>query len=186
MKQASQVTQGSDALRKMALGAIWYQSPTILASHLLVHVFPFGGAACLLHFALFTAKRIGGNCNFESLARTRAIIAGSTSKRPQVLRILFYGQSITSPRWTDLAVEHLRKTYPNTLFDVRNMAIGGFGSVLLERTVERDIAEFYPDLIVFHFSAITKRMSVLCGTYVLKRPPKLYFSRPRNTASIAH
>jgi hypothetical protein len=88
--------------------------------------------------------------NLESLARTRAIIAGSTSKRPQVLRILFYGQSITSPRWTDLAVEHLRKTYPNTLFDVRNMAIGGFSSVLLERAVERDIAEFYPDLIVFH------------------------------------
>ena len=84
------------------------------------------------------------------LARSIDIIRGSTAGRPAVLRVLFYGQSITSTRWTDLATAHLRATYPNTRFVVRNMAIGGFAAPLLERTVARDVAEFYPDLIVFH------------------------------------
>lgn len=84
------------------------------------------------------------------LARTLSIIHGSTKERPQVLRVLFYGQSITSPRWTDLAADHLQRTYPNTNFVFRNMAIGGFSAKQLERTVERDVTDFYPDLIVFH------------------------------------
>ena len=84
------------------------------------------------------------------LARSLGIIRGSTPERPAVLRVLFYGQSITSTRWTDPATAHLRATYPNTRFVVRNMAIGGFAAPLLERTVARDVAEFYPDLIVFH------------------------------------
>jgi hypothetical protein len=86
----------------------------------------------------------------DPLAQTASIIARSTRENPQILRILFYGQSITSPNWTDLAAAHLRKTYPNTRFEIRNMALGGFASQLLERTVERDLSEFYPDLVVFH------------------------------------
>jgi hypothetical protein len=86
----------------------------------------------------------------QPLARTRSIIAGSTASDPKVLKILFYGQSITSPKWTDPAGEYLRRKYPNTRFLIRNMAIGGFSAPLLERTTERDVSDFYPDLIVFH------------------------------------
>src|SRR5215831_18905530 len=41
------------------------------------------------------------------LARSLAIVRESTAARPQVLRVLFYGQSTTSPHWTNLAHEHL-------------------------------------------------------------------------------
>lgn len=86
----------------------------------------------------------------QRLARTLSIVARGTSEHPQVLRILFYGQSITSNNWIDPAIAQLGQAYPNVRFDVRNMAIGGFDAVLLERTAERDLAEFYPDLVVFH------------------------------------
>jgi hypothetical protein len=84
------------------------------------------------------------------LARSLAIIHESTSAQPQALRVLFYGQSMTSAHWTDLAAEHLRRTYPHTQFVVRNMAIGGFSAKQLERTVERDVTDLYPDLVIFH------------------------------------
>src|SRR5258708_8542343 len=86
----------------------------------------------------------------QRLAHTLSIIVRSTSEHPQVLRILFYGQSITSNNWIEPAIAQLRQTSPHTRFDVRNMAIGGFDAGLLERTAERDLAEFYPDLVVFH------------------------------------
>jgi hypothetical protein len=90
----------------------------------------------------------GGTAN--RLAHALSVVRTSTATSRQVLRILFYGQSITSTKWTDLSVDHLKKTYPNTEFVARNMAIGGFDATQLERTVERDLAEFYPDLVVFH------------------------------------
>jgi hypothetical protein len=91
-----------------------------------------------------------GDSTSARLARSLGIVRNSTAAQPQVLRVLFYGQSMTSPHWTDAATEHLRRTYPQTKFVVRNMAIGGFDAKRLERTVERDVADFYPDLLVFH------------------------------------
>jgi hypothetical protein len=91
-----------------------------------------------------------GDTTSARLARTLAIVRASTVAQPQVLRVLFYGQSMTSPHWTNLAHEHLSRTYPHTQFVVRNMAVGGFSSALLERTVERDVTDFYPDLLIFH------------------------------------
>ncbi|WP_375427116.1 SGNH/GDSL hydrolase family protein [uncultured Sphingomonas sp.] len=84
------------------------------------------------------------------LARTLDIVRTATPSDPKVLKLLFYGQSITSTKWTDRAVAHLARRYPDTRFVARNMAIGGFSAKLLERTAGRDVAEFYPDLIVFH------------------------------------
>jgi hypothetical protein len=91
-----------------------------------------------------------GDGTSARLARSLAIVRASTAAQPQVLRVLFYGQSLTSPHWTDLAQEHLRRTYLRTQFVVRNMAIGGFSAKQLERTVERDVTDFYPDLLIFH------------------------------------
>ena len=86
----------------------------------------------------------------QRLARSLAIVRTSTPAEPKVLRVLFYGQSITSPKWTEPAMAAIAARYPDTRFVVRNMGIGGFGATLLERTTARDIGEFYPDLIVFH------------------------------------
>jgi hypothetical protein len=91
-----------------------------------------------------------GESTSARLARSLAIVHAGIDGKPQVLRVLFYGQSMTSPHWTDLAAEHLRQTYPHTQFVFRNMALGGFSAKELERTVERDVTDIYPDLIIFH------------------------------------
>ena len=86
----------------------------------------------------------------KAIARSLSIVGIANPENPKVLRVLFYGQSISSTHWTDQAINNLRAAYPNVTFDSRNLALGGFDSGKLERTTERDIAEFYPDLIVFH------------------------------------
>ncbi len=83
-------------------------------------------------------------------ARSLSIMHSATAAHPRVLKILFYGQSISSPKWTDQAMVKLRNAYPNVAFDVQNLALGGWDSQLLERAALRDVTEFYPDLLVFH------------------------------------
>ena len=86
----------------------------------------------------------------QKLARSLGIIRTSTPTGRKVLKVLFYGQSITASGWPNIVVAHWHQKYPNTIFVVENRALGGFSSELLERTTAQDIAEFYPDLIVFH------------------------------------
>ena len=86
----------------------------------------------------------------QTLARTLGILRTGTPTDPKVLKVLFYGQSITKSGWDQITLTHWHTTYPNTVFVAKNMALGGFGSVMLSRTDARDIQEFYPDLIVFH------------------------------------
>jgi hypothetical protein len=86
----------------------------------------------------------------QKLARTLEIIRSSSPNNRKVLKVLFYGQSITRSGWHESVVEHWRQVYPNTVFVVQNRALGGFPSQALVRTTEQDIAAFYPDLIVFH------------------------------------
>jgi hypothetical protein len=109
-------------------------------------------AVAIAVFAYRPSAEMGlaGSITSRRLARTLSIVGNGTSEHPQVLRILFYGQSITSNNWIEPAVAQLRRIYPHIRFDVHNMAIGGFDSSLLEHTAKRDLAEFYPDLIVFH------------------------------------
>lgn len=86
----------------------------------------------------------------QKVARTLEIIRTSTPTNHKVLKVLFYGQSITQSGWVNGVIAHWRKRYPNTVFEVENRAIGGFASQNLVRTAEQDIAAFYPDLIIFH------------------------------------
>ncbi len=86
----------------------------------------------------------------QKIARTLEIIRTSTSTNHKVLKVLFYGQSITRSGWHNAVVAHWHEKYPNTVFVVENRAIGGFASQYLVRTTEQDIAAFYPDLIIFH------------------------------------
>lgn len=86
----------------------------------------------------------------QAIGRSLSIIRSATPEKPQVLKILFYGQSISTPKWTDQAIATLRARYPNVSFDYRNLALGGWSAILLEQAVARDVEEVYPDLIVFH------------------------------------
>src|SRR5271170_2617303 len=86
----------------------------------------------------------------QKVARTLEIIRTSTPTNHKVLKVLFYGQSITRSGWHNAVVAHWREMYPDTVFVVENRALGGFASQYLVRTTEQDIAAFYPDLIIFH------------------------------------
>jgi hypothetical protein len=86
----------------------------------------------------------------QKMARTLGIIRTSTPTNHKVLKVLFYGQSITRSGWHNAVVAHWHEKYPNTVFVVENRALGGFASQVLVRTTEQDIAAFYPDLIIFH------------------------------------
>jgi hypothetical protein len=86
----------------------------------------------------------------QKIARSLGIIRTSTPANHNILKVLFYGQSITRSGWDEAVVEHWHRRYPNTVFVVQNRALGGFASPQLLRTTEQDIAAFYPDLIIFH------------------------------------
>lgn len=86
----------------------------------------------------------------QKIARSLEIIRTSTPADHKVLKVLFYGQSITRSGWDKAVIDHWHQKYPNTVFVVQNRALGGFASPMLLRTTEQDIAAFYPDLIVFH------------------------------------
>ena len=86
----------------------------------------------------------------QKIARTLSIIRSSTPTDRKVLKVLFYGQSITRSGWDKIVIDHWHQQYPNTVFVVQNRALGGFPSQALVRATEQDIAAFYPDLIIFH------------------------------------
>jgi hypothetical protein len=86
----------------------------------------------------------------QKIARSLEIIRTSTPEDRKILKVLFYGQSITRSGWDKAVIEHWHQKYPNTVFVVENRALGGFASQALERATEQDIAAFYPDLIIFH------------------------------------
>ena len=86
----------------------------------------------------------------QKIARSLGIIRTSTPASHKILKVLFYGQSITRSGWDEAVIEHWHQRYPNTVFVVQNRALGGFASPQLLRTTEQDIAAFYPDLIIFH------------------------------------
>ena len=85
-----------------------------------------------------------------NIQRTMTLLATSTPKKRNRVKILFYGQSVTAnPWWKDVA-DTLRKRYPHADLTVENRAIGGFTAPALIRPAEHDLYPFYPDLLIFH------------------------------------
>lgn len=72
------------------------------------------------------------------------------SQNKQEVRVLFYGQSITRDQWTEQVTRELKRRFPKADIVSKNLAIGGFASQLLVLNAERDLIDFYPDLIIFH------------------------------------
>ena len=60
----------------------------------------------------------------RNAARSLGIVRSATAEHPAVLKVLFYGQSISKPQWTDQALAQLRRRYPHVTFDARNLALG--------------------------------------------------------------
>lgn len=86
----------------------------------------------------------------QGIQRTMRLLASSTPKKRNHVRILFYGQSITEQNWSKQVADDLRKRFPNADLEIENRAIGGFASQWLWRTAEYDLYPFNPDLMIFH------------------------------------
>ncbi len=84
------------------------------------------------------------------IQRTMTLLATSTPKHHNKVRILFYGQSITEQDWWKRVADDLRRRFPDADLDIENRAIGGFAAQLLVRPAEHDLYPFYPDLLIFH------------------------------------
>jgi len=78
------------------------------------------------------------------------LLATSTPRRRNKVRILFYGQSITEQGWWHLVADDLHTRFPYADIEIENRAIGGFASQLLIKPAEHDLYPFYPDLLIFH------------------------------------
>lgn len=78
------------------------------------------------------------------------LLATSTPRHRNHVRVLFYGQSITEQEWSKQVAGDLRRRFPNADLEIENRAIGGFASQLLIRPAEHDLYPFYPDLLIFH------------------------------------
>jgi len=86
----------------------------------------------------------------RGIQRTMTLLAASTPRRRNTVRILFYGQSITEQDWSRQVADDLRRRFPNADLQIENRAIGGFADQLLRRPAEHDLYPFYPDLLIFH------------------------------------
>jgi hypothetical protein len=122
---------------------------------LLLKIGIWGGAACLFVLVMAASvnwfihqREVDTVSDEQKIARSLEIIRTSTPENHKILKVLFYGQSITRSGWDRAVIEHWRQKYPNTVFVIQNRALGGFASQMLVRTTEQDIAAFYPDLII--------------------------------------
>ena len=90
------------------------------------------------------------NAHGDPMANTRQVFQSGGAARSVPFRILFYGQSITEGAWPSQVVDIWRARYPHLAIVSENRAIGGFASPRLRRTIEADVADLSPDLVVFH------------------------------------
>jgi hypothetical protein len=86
----------------------------------------------------------------RGIQRTMALLANSTPQHHNIVRILFYGQSITEQDWWYDVAADLKRRFPDADLRIENRALGGFSSQLLVKTAESDLYPFYPDLMIFH------------------------------------
>lgn len=84
------------------------------------------------------------------IQRTMTLLASSTPERRHRVRILFYGQSITKQSFWWTLADDLRRRFPHADLEIENLAIGGYSSPYLLRTLPQDVYTFYPDLVLFH------------------------------------
>ncbi len=105
----------------------------------------------LLTLVMATAATTAAeNSSATYIQRTMKALEDSTAENPAHVRVMFYGQSITSQAWTQIVQKRLSERYPTANFEFRNAAIGGYTSNALIRTADHDLYPWYPDLLFFH------------------------------------
>ncbi|MDO8951293.1 MAG: SGNH/GDSL hydrolase family protein [Draconibacterium sp.] len=83
-------------------------------------------------------------------SRTLHLLQASTAEKPNTVKILVYGQSISVQDWWLQVKKAIETRFPNANLIMENRAIGGFSSQILYKTVEMDVSTFYPDLVLLH------------------------------------
>ncbi|MGL4422671.1 MAG: SGNH/GDSL hydrolase family protein, partial [Gemmataceae bacterium] len=98
------------------------------------------------------------------IQRAMHLLSTSTAEKPNMVRILFYGQSITEQDWWKEVLADLKTRFPHAKIIAENRALAGYSSQLLVQTAESDLYPFEPDLLIFHvygahdkYEAIIKR-----------------------------
>ncbi len=86
----------------------------------------------------------------QNTSRTLHRLQSSTSDPGDTIKILVYGQSISEQDWWLSVRDHLTAEFPHTILRMENRSIGGFASQILYKTVEMDVASYYPDLVLLH------------------------------------
>lgn len=84
------------------------------------------------------------------IQRTMTLLHTSNKKHHNLVKILFYGQSIIASPWSGAVMEQLRSRFPEADLTMENRAIGGYTAPTLQRPAVHDLYPFYPDLVVFH------------------------------------
>lgn len=83
-------------------------------------------------------------------SRTMHLLQSSTAEKPNTVKILVYGQSISVQDWWLEVKRNIQSRYPAANLIMENKAIGGFASQMLCKTVEMDVSTFYPDMVLLH------------------------------------
>lgn len=83
-------------------------------------------------------------------SRTLHLLQSGTAEKPNTVKILVYGQSISEQDWWKQVKESIRTSFPHARLVMENKSIGGFASSLLCKTVEMDVSAFYPDMVLLH------------------------------------
>jgi len=83
-------------------------------------------------------------------SRTMHLLQSSTAEKPNTVKILVYGQSISAQDWWLEVKTTIQNKFPSANLIMENKAIGGFASQMLSKTVEMDVSTFYPDLVLLH------------------------------------
>ena len=86
----------------------------------------------------------------SGIERTMSRLAASSTDRPEIVPVVFYGQSITKQNWWREVAADLRAKFTAADLRIENRSIGGYSTQFLIRTMEADILAFHPDPIVFH------------------------------------
>lgn len=86
----------------------------------------------------------------QYISRTMHLLQTSTREKPNTVKILVYGQSISAQDWWIPVKESIQARYPSANLIMENKSIGGFASQMLCKTVEMDVSAFYPDMVLLH------------------------------------
>ena len=84
------------------------------------------------------------------LSRTLSLLRSANPTNHPVVRVIFYGQSITIYPWWREVSDRLKAAYPHARFEIQNLAISGFMADRLMYTCEQDVVPLQPDLILLH------------------------------------